>query len=255
MVGAVPRQADPAAVQPERWWQAIIRMAGDLIQAAVALLVIALLLRPLLVLAVVLLGALAIWVVARLAYWLLSLIPMWFDPESPGRLHRWPWSVNLVICTAIGAVLLLCAQGLLVTGIGVAADWLNGKATDMPAASATVVSTVNWIGDLAWSSIGWVADRLGWCLAKLGWQGISATDLSGDIGAWCRGWVDRLWLALCRNPADAGGSASDPGLAGCRISGWDLTAWFAAMLLVLSLVVLFLQRIAEARRLRGLERQ
>jgi hypothetical protein len=254
MAGAVPHHDDAAAVRPERWWQALLRMAGDLLQAVFALLVVAALLRPLLVLAVVFLGGVAIWAVARLAYWLISLIPMWFDPESPGRLHRWPGGINLAVCTAIGVVLWLAARALLVTGIGLAAGWLGGKATDLPAASAKVVSTITWLSDLAWAGFGLLANLLGWCLAKLGWQGISATDLSGDIGQWWQGLLDRSWLSLCRNPADAGSAAPVSSVASCQVAGWDLATWFAFLLLVLSIVVLFLQRTTEARRLRGLER-
>lgn len=41
----------------------------------------------------------------RFGYWLISRGPMWFSPNSVGRLHRWPWQLNIAICILIAAVI------------------------------------------------------------------------------------------------------------------------------------------------------
>lgn len=39
---------------------------------------------------------------ARLCYWAITRVPMWFSPNSVGRLHRWPVWLNATVCAVIG---------------------------------------------------------------------------------------------------------------------------------------------------------
>jgi hypothetical protein len=92
-----------------------------------ALALVLLLLSPLLI---------ALLLFARLLYWLASRVPMWVDPDSTGRLHRWPRSVNAAISLGIFAVI-----GALV--------WLVGR--------QLAKLYLGWVFGWLWSFIGWAA--------------------------------------------------------------------------------------------------
>src|SRR3954468_23368846 len=46
------------------------------------------------------------WLLVRLIYWLITRVPMWLDMDriNTGRIHRWPYIGNLLLCLAILAV-------------------------------------------------------------------------------------------------------------------------------------------------------
>jgi hypothetical protein len=236
-------------------------MVTDVVYFAVTLLVIGLILKPLLVLAVLgLVCYLVLWV-ARLAYWLISLLPIWLDPENPGRLHRWPAGVNLVICMAIGVGIWLTGRVLLVSGLQQAASWLRGDAPDMPKASAKVVAVLDSIGDAALRAVAAIFHGLYWCLLQLhifsdSWDAATLWLQS----CWHR-IMDPILVAVCpladRTPATGTATAPSaplpPGIT-CQIAQWGLYDIAALILVAAACVILFNARKGEARRLRGMER-
>jgi len=95
------------------WWRLPGRLVWDVAFTALCLSAIAI--------AIVLLGAVAwavpaflmCWVFVRIWYWLASRVPMWFDFDriNMGRIHRWPYLGNLVLCLGIFAVSWLALRG------------------------------------------------------------------------------------------------------------------------------------------------
>lgn len=265
MVGATARHPQTKPDHHETLSQTLRRMISDVIYFALTLLVAALLLKPLLIVAVISLALFLIWCAARLAYWFISLAPIWADPENPGRLHRWPAGVNLAICAAIGIGLWLILRSVLVSGLQSAATWLRGDAADMPKASAKVITVLDSLGDAALSAVAAIPHGFYWCLLKL--------DLVSDTwdtairrlnGCW-HGLIDPAVLRLCppRDSTPVTGAvtapmaspppAPPPGMT-CQIGAWGLYDIAVLILLALACLYLFFQRKGEARRLRDMER-
>src|SRR5688572_2084690 len=81
----------------------ILRLIKDIFATVVCLGTFALLLI------IVGLGLLALpvflgcWLLVRLIYWLFTRLPMWLDADriNTGRIHRWPYIVNFLICLTI----------------------------------------------------------------------------------------------------------------------------------------------------------
>lgn len=254
------RPAGGAALRHESLPRRLLRMALDVVSCGLCLLALCLVLKPLLILLLLVIFGSVFWLLARILYWLVSLVPMWFDPESCGRLHRWPKPVNALICLAIGGAVWLALHRQLSLMLQRVALWFTPSAPDAPQATAQLIGVVDAIAGTALAALGAalkavIAAGL-WLLALLHLLSSAGRDqLVADWAAW-QAWLDFHLSAYC--PAASAVPMPDllagaPGI-GCRWLGHDLYFWTVILLLAAACWVLYRQRSGEAARLCRLER-
>jgi hypothetical protein len=93
---------DPAAKIAKTVW----RLIRDVFSSVICLASLAVLLGLVGLALLALPVFLGCWLLVRLIYWLITRVPMWLDMDriNTGRIHRWPYIGNLLLCLAILAV-------------------------------------------------------------------------------------------------------------------------------------------------------
>jgi len=154
-----------ASVKRISWWRLPGRLVWDLIFTAICLVVIALAIIALAAVAWALPAFLICWIVVRIWYWLVTRVPMWldFDRMNLGRIHRWPYLGNLLLCLLIFTlswwILRRPADGL----VKAYAEAIAGnKVTGRPAAALQDIG--EWFMSFGWIStgVGWLVDAVAW---------------------------------------------------------------------------------------------
>jgi hypothetical protein len=151
----------------ERAINALLRLPGDLVFSLLFALAVTVLLVFAVIGLILLPVAFLFWLIVRLCYWLTGRASMWYDPNSTGRLHRWPWLVNLLIFAVIFVVILRSGLPLIIWALEKYFSWLIDvtwpvtgyliapffpSCTDCEAAAIGWLSAGNGIGPmlLAW---------------------------------------------------------------------------------------------------------
>lgn len=153
----------------------IRRMILDVAAGLASLALLVLLLALALVLALLSPLLVVLLLFARLLYWLASRVPMWVDPDSAGRLHRWPPPLNLAVCFCIFAILFALVAPVLRPLADLYLGWVFG-----------------WL----WSFIGWAAPR---SLEDLLCSSGAKTDCGAAFDVWLSGptvQCSLLWLVV-----------------------------------------------------------
>ncbi|TXH31685.1 MAG: hypothetical protein E6Q98_26905 [Rhodospirillaceae bacterium] len=100
------------------------RLLGDLWFSVLFVLAIAGLLLAAVIAVILAPVTVVFWAVVRLCYWLAGRAAMWYRPDGAGRLHRWPWLVNLLLFAAIFALVFRGGLPLILWSLGKYLGWL-----------------------------------------------------------------------------------------------------------------------------------
>ena len=100
------------------------RLLGDLWFSVLFVLALAGLLLVAVIVVILAPVAVVFWAVVRLCYWLAGRAAMWYRPDGAGRLHRWPWLVNLLLFATIFALILGGGRPLILWALGKYLGWL-----------------------------------------------------------------------------------------------------------------------------------
>jgi hypothetical protein len=151
---------------------ALGRLPGDLVFSLLFVLAVIVLLVFAVIGLVLLPVVLLFWLIVRLCYWLTGRASMWYDPNSTGRLHRWPWLVNLLIFAAIFAVTLRAGLPPIIWAMEKYFGWLID--VTWPVTGYLIAPFFPSCTDCEAAATGWLSAANGIGPALLGWLAVIA---------------------------------------------------------------------------------